>query len=111
MPVVMLATTGRNSGKRRLTMLCTPLQIGDTVILVGANAGDERHPAWYRNLCANPQVELTARGHTRRMLARTALGDERTGLWARIADAHSSYARSGRRTVREIPVVILEPRP
>lgn len=78
-------------------------------MLVASFGGDDRHPAWYRNLRANPDVEVLLRGRTRSVHARTATGAERDELWARIVRIYEGYDRYQRRTDRQIPVVILEP--
>jgi deazaflavin-dependent oxidoreductase (nitroreductase family) len=109
MPVVVLTTTGRTSGKRRETMLTTPLVLGDAIILVASYGGDEREPAWCRNLRANPAVEITMEGNRRTMTARVADATERAELWPQITSAHANYAGYQRKTEREIPVVICEP--
>jgi deazaflavin-dependent oxidoreductase (nitroreductase family) len=54
MPVFMLATTGRKSGKVRTTKLTSPVQEGDSVVLVASFGGDNRHPAWFLNLRDDP---------------------------------------------------------
>lgn len=109
MPVVVLTTTGRKSGKKRETMLTTPLELDDSVVLVASFGGDDRHPAWYLNLRDDPDVELELDGTKRRMRARIAEGDERADLWERLTAAHGNYAGYQRKTDREIPVVVLEP--
>lgn len=109
MPVVLLTTTGRKSGKVRHSMLTSPLELGDAFVLVASFGGDDRHPAWFLNLRANPSVEATIRGRSRSMVARIATGDERSDLWSRLTAAHANYATYQTRTDREIPVVVLEP--
>lgn len=111
MPVVELHTTGRTSGQRRSTMLTAPLRDDERVVLVASKGGDDRHPDWYRNLVANPDVELTIEGKTRPMRARTASSEERAELWPQIVAAYKGYAGYQRRTDRAIPVVVCEPRP
>jgi deazaflavin-dependent oxidoreductase (nitroreductase family) len=110
MPVVELVTTGRKSGMERSTMLAVPITDGDRLVLVASFGGDDRHPAWYLNLQANPEVRATIAGSTRAMIARIATEDERAELWPRITSVFEGYARYQRRTERPIPVVILEPR-
>ena len=110
MPVVELATTGRKSGKRRTTMLTSPLQLGDAYVLIASYGGDDRHPQWFLNLQANPEVELTVGATTTAMRARVASGEERAELWPRITERARNYAGYQKRTSREIPVVIVEPR-
>lgn len=110
MRAVELHTTGRTSGQRRSVMLTAPVYEPDRAVLVASKGGDERHPDWYRNLQAEPAVELTVAGTTRPMRARTATADERADLWPRIVRAYPGYGAYQRRTEREIPVVIIEPR-
>jgi len=109
MPVLELVTTGRKSGRRRSTMLTTPVQEGDNVVIVASWGGDDRHPQWYLNLREDPAVEITLSGKTRAMRARTAAPDERAALWPRVVDAYKGYGQYQTRTEREIPLVILEP--
>lgn len=108
MPVVMLTTTGRKSGKSRTTMLTSPVQEGETIVLVASYGGDPRHPAWFLNLRDNPDVEVNMRGRKRRMRARVASGEEKARLWPDVTKAYRGYGQYQRRTERDIPVVILE---
>ena len=109
MPVVMLTTTGRKSGRPRTTMLTSPVQDGDRLVLVASYGGDDRHPAWFLNLRDNPQVEVMMDGRTRRMRARVASREEKAALWPRITAAYWAYAQYQQQTARDIPLVILEP--
>jgi deazaflavin-dependent oxidoreductase (nitroreductase family) len=112
MPAFELATTGRKSGERRTSMLTAPYQEGDTLVVVASRGGDDRHPSWYLNLVANPDVEVTFPGKDPvPMRARVADADERARLWPIITSDHDNYAAYQRKTDREIPVVLLEPRP
>jgi deazaflavin-dependent oxidoreductase (nitroreductase family) len=110
MPLVELVTTGRRSGKERSTMLAVPIIDADRLVLVASFGGDDRHPAWYLNLQANPEVRATIAGTTRTMIARTATEEERVELWPQITSRYQGYARYQERTERPIPVVILEPK-
>jgi deazaflavin-dependent oxidoreductase (nitroreductase family) len=110
LPVVELISTGRRSGKQRSTMLAAPIVEDDRLVLVASFGGDDRDPAWYRNLNANPQVRVTTAGVTRAMIARTATDQERAQLWPQITARYQGYARYQERTKRPIPVVILQPK-
>jgi deazaflavin-dependent oxidoreductase (nitroreductase family) len=110
MPIVELRTIGRRSGRARSVILSAPVVDGERLVLVASKGGDDRDPAWYRNLVANPLVELTVHGMTRPMTARTADARERADLWPKVVGAYSGYAVYQRRTSREIPLVICEPR-
>jgi deazaflavin-dependent oxidoreductase (nitroreductase family) len=109
MPVLLLATRGRNSGRTRTTPL-TYLADGDRLVLVASNGGDSRHPDWYRNLCAEPVVSVTVGTSARAMTARKASPAEKERLWPMVVARYSGYDRYQRRTTRDIPLVILEPR-
>ena len=110
MPVVELHTIGRKSGERRSTLLTAPIHEPDRVVLIASKGGDDRNPFWYLNLLAQPDVELTENGRTRPMRARTASEAEKTALWPAIVRAYSGYAGYQKKTTRDIPVVICEPR-
>lgn len=109
MEPIELHTRGRRSGERRSTMLASPILEDDRVVLVASKGGHSDHPDWYKNLTADPHVEVTRGSVTVPMLARTASGDERAELWPRIVAAYKSYEGYQRNTKRQIPVVICEP--
>ena len=110
MPMLELTTTGRKSGEKRSTMLSSPLQLGDTIVVVASRGGDDTYPAWYLNLVDEPRVDVVYRGRPKvRMRARVATATERAELWPRITKDHANFAGYQARTTREIPVVLLEP--
>jgi deazaflavin-dependent oxidoreductase (nitroreductase family) len=111
MPAVELHTIGRKSGKPRSTMLTSPINDADRVVLVASKGGDDRDPDWYGNLKANPDVEIVIGGQTRRLRARTASVAEKAELWPQIVAAYKGYGGYQTKTDRDIPVVICEPRP
>jgi deazaflavin-dependent oxidoreductase (nitroreductase family) len=110
MPAVELHTVGRKSGQPRTTMLSTPVSDDNRVVLVASKGGDDRDPDWYRNLLANPDIELTIAGQRRPMRARQATPAEKAELWPKIVATYKGYAGYQRRTERDIPLVICEPR-
>ena len=110
MPVLELTTTGRRSGQPRSVMLTSPLQEGDTIVIVASRGGDDHHPAWFLNLRDHPEVEVAYQGApARKMHARVADDDERARLWPKVVADHQNYAGYQRKTDREIPLVLLEP--
>lgn len=108
MPVLILITTGRKSGKLRSTMLTSPVQEGKSVILVASYGGDDRHPTWFLNLRDNPDVEVVMNGRRQKMHARVATGEEKQALWPQVTRAYRGYAGYQKRTDRDIPLVILD---
>jgi deazaflavin-dependent oxidoreductase (nitroreductase family) len=110
MQAVELHVTGRKSGQRRSCMLTAPILEDDRVVIIASKGGYDHHPEWYLNLEANPDVELTIKGDTKPMRARTASPEEKKELWPRVVNAYKGYEGYQKRTTRDIPVVILEPR-
>jgi deazaflavin-dependent oxidoreductase (nitroreductase family) len=109
-PVVLLHARGAKSGVERTTPLLATKQ-GEVVVLVASKAGAAKHPAWFHNVRANPDVEVTMDGRRRPMRARIAQGEERDRLWAMVCDHYTGYATYQRRAGdRLIPVVALTPR-
>lgn len=106
---VLLTTTGRTSGRRRTTPL-TATTDGERVILVASNGGAPRHPDWYLNLVADPEVEVQRGSKVLAMRARTATPEERERLWPAVVRTFKGYDAYQRRTSREIPLVVCEPR-
>ena len=80
LPVVMLTTTGARSGQRR-SVPVLGLPTDDGLAVIASNYGQRRHPAWYHNLRANPEGEVTVEGATRRFRAREAEGERRDRIW------------------------------
>lgn len=111
MQPIELVTIGRKTGERRTTLLTAPIYDEDRVVLVASKGGHQDHPQWYKNLAANPDVEVGAEGRTRAMRARTATPEEKAALWPTIVGAYRGYAGYQRNTERDIPVVICEPIP
>ncbi|MDQ2661841.1 MAG: nitroreductase family deazaflavin-dependent oxidoreductase [Actinomycetota bacterium] len=109
MTIVELRTIGRRSGRRRTVILSAPIVDGERVVLVASKGGDDRDPAWYRNLIAHPLVELSIGETTRAMIARPADTAERAELWPKVVASYGGYATYQQRTKREIPLVICEP--
>ena len=108
-PSLLLTTTGRKSGEKYVF----PLFYGETgkggYFVVASKGGAPEHPGWYRNLLANPEVEIQVGTRKLTARARTATGEERTRLWEQGLKVWPPYADYQKKTEREIPVVVLEP--
>jgi deazaflavin-dependent oxidoreductase (nitroreductase family) len=109
LPVVLLTTTGRQTGKKRTVPLCS-FRDGDDLVVIASYGGLDQPPAWWLNLQANPQAELRDGHETRAVTARNAAPDERARLWAEVTAQAPGYLEYEGRTTREIPVVILQSR-
>ena len=112
MPVLELTTTGRKSGRPRTVVLTSPVRDGDAIVVVASRGGDNHHPAWFLNLRDNPDVDVVlGREPKRPMRARIADPSERARLWPQVVARYKGYGDYQTRTDREIPLVLLEPRP
>lgn len=109
LPVVLLTTTGRRSGRPRTVPLCS-LPDGDDVVVIASYGGLDRPPAWWLNLQAKPEATLREGRERRPVVARNAVGTERERLWVAVTAIAPGYLDYERRTAREIPVVVLQPR-
>lgn len=109
-PVITVHTVGRTSGKAHSTMLTVPVMDSDRIVLVASKGGDDRDPDWFRNLMAHPDIELTMGNKRRLVRARLATEEERVELWPRVIATYKAYGSYRKRTKREIPLVICEPR-
>ena len=106
-PCLLLTTIGRKSG----ASLTLPLIYGrdaDRVLIVASRGGAPDHPAWYKNLAAQPRVSVQVAADKFAAMARTAAGDERSRLWNAMAKIWPAYNEYQAKTTREIPVVVLE---
>lgn len=108
-PVLLLTTIGRKSGQPRVAPLLY-LEDGDEIVLVASKGGMSHHPLWYRNLVANPDVEVEIGTTKRAMRARTASAEEKEAYWPRLTAMYPDFGTYQARTTREIPVVVLAPR-
>ena len=106
LPVLLLTTTGRKSGKKR-TMPLVYLPDGDNMVVIASNGGADQHPAWWLNLRANPKAEVQVGRDAKAVVAEKAQGEERKRLWSAVVEMYHGYDEYRRMTEREIPVVIL----
>jgi F420H(2)-dependent quinone reductase len=104
--ILLLTTIGRKSGRPH-TVALGYFDDAPNLFIVASNNGSERHPAWYLNLTAYPEVEVQVRDQRRRMIATTATPEERERLWARLATEAKQYTGYQQKMSREIPIVIL----
>lgn len=107
-PVALLTTTGRKTGKARVSPLYF-LRDGDRVIVAASKSGSEKHPMWYLNLQANPEVQVQIKKEILNLHARDATDDERARYWAQLVDMYPTYDDYQSWTDRRIPIVVCEP--
>ncbi|MBW1886345.1 MAG: nitroreductase family deazaflavin-dependent oxidoreductase [Deltaproteobacteria bacterium] len=104
---LVLTTRGHKSGAMRDIPLICGFD-GDDCVVVASKGGAPDHPIWYRNLVADPNVQVQLKADRFRAVARTAEGAERDRLWKIMTDVWPNYEQYRERTTRIIPVVVLE---
>lgn len=105
-PLLLITTTGAQSGKRRTTPLAY-VSVDGRILLVASKGGAPRHPAWFNNLVAHPEIEVELDDERFTARAEVIEGEERDRLFAEITSRVSAFAEYEKRTDRVIPVVEL----
>jgi deazaflavin-dependent oxidoreductase (nitroreductase family) len=105
-PTLLLTTTGHRSGLPRTSALIFGRD-GDDILVIASYGGADNHPAWYRNLQADPRAGLQIKDKRFEAIARTATADEKPRLWHIMTDLWPRYDVYQTRTERPIPVVVL----
>lgn len=106
---LLLDHVGARSGTHRTSPLLYG-EDGKNLILVASKGGHPKNPAWYHNLLANPDTTVQVGSRRLPVHARAATPEERPRLWELMVGIYRGYETYRRRTNREIPLVVLEPR-
>ncbi len=108
MPIVLLTSVGAHSGKLRKTPLMR-VEHGGEYAVVASLGGAPKHPVWYHNVLAHPQVELQDEADRHDYVAREVHGEEKAVWWRRATEVWPDYDNYQAKTDREIPVFVLTP--
>ena len=104
--VVLVETTGRKTGKKRtIPIACYPYK--DSIAVSASNSGSDKHPAWYLNMVANPDVKVRLGQETFAASAVVVPDEEREALWQQIVDNNKHQGEYLEQTSRKIPLVWL----
>ena len=107
MPILLVEMTGVKSGRTRtIPLMCVPN--GEGFALVASQGGAPRHPVWYHNLVAKPDVRITYAGQTKEMTVREVFDQEKTEIWEICCQYYPPYQAYQDRTDRKIPVFVCE---
>jgi deazaflavin-dependent oxidoreductase (nitroreductase family) len=110
--VLLMTAQGAKSGEAITTPLVYRRE-GDNYIVVASKGGSPKHPTWFGNIKANPdvEVEVANAGATEKFSARARVVDsrpERDRLYKEMTKIWPPFADYQTRTDRLIPVVVLE---
>lgn len=103
-PVMLLTTIGAKTGLRRTLPLLYVVDGASSLVLIASNYGRPGNPSWYRNLTANPRVEVLAGRFSGTYEAREITDTaERADAWDKALDVYAGYGdyevRAGSRTI------------
>jgi deazaflavin-dependent oxidoreductase (nitroreductase family) len=105
--ILLLTTVGNKSGQSR-TVPVVPFYDGGETYVIASMGGAPEHPAWYRNLVANPEVGVQVGAETWRARAVPVQeGPEHDRLWKGIVEQMPNFGEYQKKTSRVIPVVRL----
>ncbi len=104
---VILTTRGRRTGAIRRSPIVRVCD-GGRYLAVASMGGAPKHPMWYLNLQANPEVTIQDKGEVHNLVARTATAVEKEELWPIAVAEWPDYENYQKRTERDIPLVICE---
>ena len=107
-PLLILHTVGAKTGRGLVSPLAYHAD-GDRLFIYGSAGGADRHPAWYHNLVANPDVTVERGTETMPMRATVIIGGERDRLFATAVERSPGFGDYQRKTPRVIPVIALDP--
>ena len=108
-PVLLLTTTGRKTGRKRTTPLLYARD-GNRLVIVASNGGRPLDPSWWMNLKHNPIAMVQIKDVKQTIYEQRAIGSEKDRLWQIMTSLYPSYDDYQKRTNREIPIVVLRPK-
>jgi deazaflavin-dependent oxidoreductase (nitroreductase family) len=108
LPVLLLTTTGRKTGRVRTTPVVY-LRDGNQYLIAATAGGSDKHPAWFLNLEKQSETSIQVDGKTMRVKVDVTEGDERAQLYERFKAAGDNFRQYQERTNRPIPVIRLQP--
>jgi deazaflavin-dependent oxidoreductase (nitroreductase family) len=107
-PICMVGMTGRKSGQRREVALIH-LPHGENKLLVASQGGLDSDPVWFKNIMANPRVDIMVAGVTKNYAVYQADADEKRALWPHLLSLYPGFDEYQARTDRDIPVLVCKP--
>ena len=109
LPIIIVTGRGRKTGAIRKIPLMRVMD-GNSYLLVGSMGGAPKHPLWYYNLKADPNVEIRDEVEVYPMRVREVVDSaEKQRLWEIAIQAFPPYQEYQNKTDRAIPVFLAEP--
>jgi deazaflavin-dependent oxidoreductase (nitroreductase family) len=108
MPILLLNSIGRKTGKHRTTPLMY-LRDGDNYVIIASNNGRDKHPSWFYNIKNSDNVEIEIPGKRIEASPSVATETEKEQLWSQLIAKAPFYDGYRKGTTRAIPMVVLRP--
>jgi deazaflavin-dependent oxidoreductase (nitroreductase family) len=108
MPILLITTYGRKSGKLRSNPIVY-IRDGQDYLVTASAGGMDWNPDWYFNLKKQPEARIQVGENVLDVAAVIINGDERTRLYDRFKAASPNFVKYEKGTSREIPVIRLIP--
>ena len=105
--LILLTTTGTKTGQPRIIPLMR-VDDGNRLLAVASKGGAPKHPDWYLNMLAHPEVTVEVGDQKFTAIARVLTGEERERAFKRAVEVFPPYGQYQKKTAREIPVIALE---
>lgn len=101
---LVLTTRARRSGLPR-TVVVQYFPDGENLMVVAANIGMPRRPAWFLNLSADPHARVEVDGRAFPVRAEELPAAEAAAWWPRVLAQAPDYARYPRRAGHSLPLL------
>jgi deazaflavin-dependent oxidoreductase (nitroreductase family) len=108
MPILLLVTKGRVTGKKRIAPVMY-IRDGENYVVTASNNGFDDPPNWLLNLQADPQITIEVGGRKKDVTAKVADPQKKSILWTKLVEKAPFFDGYRKNTSREIPMVILQP--
>lgn len=106
-PLILLTTKGAKTGQPRIIPLMY-VPYGNTILAVASKGGAVKHPEWYLNLLAHPEVTVEVGNEKFETRANVLTGIEREKAFQRAMEVFPPYGEYQKKAPREIPVIALD---
>jgi deazaflavin-dependent oxidoreductase (nitroreductase family) len=108
-PICIVTMTGKKSGlEREIALIHLPY--GEQKLLVASQGGMDKHPVWYHNIKATPDIKIMVAGVSHDYHARQVSADEKRELWPHLLSLYPGFDEYQARTDRDIPVFLCDRR-
>ena len=106
-PLILLTTKGAKTGQTHIIPLMY-VPYGNQILAIASKGGSVKHPEWYHNVLAHPDVTVEVGNEKFETAARILTGAEREKAFEKAVEVFPPYGRYQKKAPREIPVIALE---